>query len=145
MKKMLFLFVCLFTLHTVARADGDKLIQINQMPKQAQLFIHKYFSDGKIALAKMESNLLNKSYEVIFTNGSKVEFDKKGQWKEVDCKYSAVPEAIVPAPILKHVKDNYADNRIIKLERDKKEYEIKLSDRTELKFNQNFKLIDVDI
>ena len=78
MKKLVFLLVCLFTLQTVARADDDKPIQVTQMPQLAQQFIKQHFSDSKVALAKMESDFLYKSYEVIFTNGNKVEFDKKG-------------------------------------------------------------------
>ena len=84
MKKLVFLLVCLFTLQTVARADDDKPIQVTQMPQLAQQFIKQHFSDSKVALAKMESDFLYKSYEVIFTNGNKVEFDKKGNWEEVD-------------------------------------------------------------
>lgn len=145
MKKLLFLLVCLFTLQTVARADDDKPIQINQMPQQAQLFIKKYFADSKVALAKMESDLLNKSYDVIFTDGNKVEFDKKGNWKEVDCKYSSVPAAIIPEAIQKYIKTNYPDTKVVKMERDKKEYEVKLTNRTELKFDMDFNLLDIDM
>lgn len=39
MKKLLLLFVCLFTLQTIARADDDKPIQVSQMPQKAQQFI----------------------------------------------------------------------------------------------------------
>ena len=132
MKKLVFLLVCLFTLQTVARADDDKPIQVTQMPQLAQQFIKQHFSDSKVALAKMESDFLYKSYEVIFTNGNKVEFDKKGNWEEVDCKHTSVPVAIIP------------DAKVLKIERDKKDYEVKLSNRTELKFDLKFNLIDID-
>ena len=144
MKKLVFLFVCLFTLQTVAHADNDKPIQVNQMPQTAQQFIKKYFADSKVALAKMESDFLYKSYEVIFTNGNKVEFDKKGEWTEVDCKYGFVPVAVIPTVILKYVSTNYPDTKILKIERDSKDYEVKLSNRTELKFDLKFNLIDID-
>ena len=140
MKKLVFLLVCLFTLQTVARADDDKPIQVTQMPQQAQQFIKQHFADSKVALAKMESDFFYKSYEVIFTNGDKVEFDNKGNWEEVNCKYSAVPAAIIPATI----QNNYPDAKILKIERDKKDYEVKLSNRTELKFDLKFNLIDID-
>ena len=138
MKKLVFLLVCLFTLQTVARADDDKPIQVTQMPQLAQQFIKQHFSDSKVALAKMES------YEVIFTNGNKVEFDKKGNWEEVDCKHTSVPVAIIPAAIQKYVTTNYPDAKVLKIERDKKDYEVKLSNRTELKFDLKFNLIDID-
>ena len=47
----------------------------------------------------METDWFDKSYDVIFTNGDKLEFDKKGVWTEVNCKYSAVPVAVVPDAI----------------------------------------------
>lgn len=144
MKKLVFLLVCLFTLQTVARADDDKPIQVSQIPQPAQQFIKQHFADSKIALAKMESDFFYKSYEVIFTNGDKVEFDKKGRWEEVNCKYSSVPVAIIPAAILNYVTTNYPDVKVQKIERDKKEYEVKLSNRTELKFDLKFNLIDID-
>lgn len=114
------------------------------MPQPAQQFIKQHFADSKVALAKMESDFFYKSYEVIFTNGDKVEFDNKGNWEEVNCKYSFVPTAIIPAAIQKYVTTNYPDAKILKIERDKKDYEVKLSNRTELKFDLKFNLIDID-
>ena len=144
MKKLVFLLVCLFTLQTVARADDDKPIQVTQMPQTAQQFIKQHFADSKVALAKMESDFFYKSYEVIFTDGNKVEFDKKGDWTEVDCKYGTVPVAVIPAAIKQYVTTNYPDVNILKIERDKKDYEVKLSNRIELKFDLKFNLIDID-
>lgn len=144
MKKLFFLLVCLFTLHTVAHADNDKPIQVSQMPSAAQQFIKQHFSNQKVAMAKMESDLFDKNYEVIFTNGNKVEFDKKGNWKEVSCKFGNVPEAVIPAAIRQYLKSNYPNTQVLKIDRDKKDYELKLSSRIELKFDMKFNLIDID-
>ena len=144
MKKLLILFVCLFTLQTIARADDDKPIQVSQMPQKAQQFIKQHFAGNNIAMAKVESDFLQKSYDVIFTDGNKVEFDKKGNWTEVNCKFSVVPQGIITAPIQKYVTTNYADAKILKIERDKADYEVKLSNGWELKFDSKFNLIDID-
>ena len=92
----------------------------------------------------MESDWFDKNYDVIFTNGNKVEFDKRGNWKEVNCKYSSVPVDVIPSAIQKYVAENYPDAQVIKIERDKKDYEIKLSNKWELKFDLQFNLIDID-
>lgn len=144
MKKLLLVFMCLFTLQSVVRADNDKPIQVNQLPQQAQQFIKQHFADSSVAMAKVESDWWDKSYDIIFTNGNKVEFDKKGDWKDVDCRYSSVPAAIVPAAILKQVIATYPGVKILKIDRDKKEYEVKLSNKWELKFDRQFNLIDMD-
>ena len=144
MKKLVFLLVCLFTLQTVVRADNTKPIQVTQMPQSAQQLIKQHFSDSKVALAKMENDSFYKSYEVIFTNGNKVEFDKKGNWTEIDCKQTVVPTATIPTAIQKYVTTNYPNVKVLKIERDKQEYEVKLSNRVELKFDLRFNLIDID-
>ena len=133
MKKVLLLLVCLFTLQTVVWADDDKPIQVNQLPQTAQTFIKTHFPNNKVAMAKMETDWFDKSYDVIFTNGDKLEFDKKGIWTEVNCKYSAVPVAVVPDAI-----------KMLKIERDKYDYEVKLSNGWEIKFDMQFNVIDID-
>ena len=144
MKKLLLLFVCLFTLQTIARADDDKPIQVSQMPQKAQQFIKQHFAGSNIAMAKVESDFLQKSYDVIFTDGNKVEFDKKGNWTEVNCKFSVVPQGIIPSPIPKYTATNYPDAKVLKIERDKTDYEVKLSNGWELKFDSKFNLIAID-
>ena len=56
---------CLFTLQTVVWADDDKPIQVNQLPQTAQTFIKTHFPDNKVAMAKMETDWFDKSYDVI--------------------------------------------------------------------------------
>ena len=53
-------------------------------------------------------------------------------------------DIVIPATIQKYVTTNYPDAKILKIERDKKDYEVKLSNRTELKFDLKFNLIDID-
>lgn len=144
MKKLVLLFVCLFTMQAVAWADDDKPVKVEQMPHRAQQFIKKHFSDNSIAIAKMESDLFSKSYDVIFTNGDKVEFDKKGEWKEIDCKYSQVPMEIVPTAIKNYITKQYPDAKIVKIEKDDRGYEVKLATGWEVKFDKKLNVIDID-
>lgn len=144
MKKLFLLFASLFALQSVVQADDDKPIQVDKMPQQAQQFIAQYFPGKQVATAKVESDFLDKSYDVIFTDGNKVEFDKQGNWKEVNCKYDKVPSGIIPAPIQKYVTTNYADAKVVKIDRDKKNYEVKLSNGWELKFDLKFNLMNID-
>ncbi len=144
MKKLVLLLVCMFSMSTVMMADNDKPIQIGQLPTTAQTFITTHFKNAKVALAKQETELFDKSYDVIFTNGEKVEFNKSGEWTEVSCKINGVPDAIVPQAIKDYVKANYPDARILKIERDRHEYEVKLSNRWEITFDNQMRVIDID-
>ena len=140
MKKLMILTTILMALGiSTACADNDKPIAVTQLPQKAQLFIKTHFPKEKVALAKLERDFLETRYEVVFTNGSKV-----GEWKEVECKYSAVPTAIIPAQIASYVSQNYPDTQIVQIDRDKRDYEVKLTNRLELTFDLNFNLIGID-
>lgn len=144
MKKLAILLVCVFAVSTVAMADNDKPIQIGQLPTAAQTFITKHFKGNKVALAKQETELFDKSYDVIFTNGEKIEFDRSGEWTEVSCKINGVPAAIIPQAIKAYVESNYPDARIMKIERNRHEIEVQLSNRWEITFDNQMRVIDID-
>ena len=129
MKKILALLVCLLTISTGVCADDDRPVR---------------FPQEKVALAKMEKDFFDKKYEVIFANSSKVEFFKDGTWKEVDCKYSTVPEAVIPEAILRYVKATYPDHKVVKIEKEDRGYEAKLANGMKLEFDNKFNLIDID-
>ncbi len=141
MKKWMLTLVCLLFIGVTAHAGNDKPIRLGQMPVAAQQLIKKNFNGRRVALAKAES----KNYEVVFTNGDKVEFDRDGRWKEISCKQSSVPPALVPAAISRYVKSHYAGRRIVKLERDRKEFEVNLDNGVEITFNKNFQVTDIDL
>ena len=145
MKKLMILALAVLTLGTfTAKADNDRPINVSQLPQKAQQFIKQHFPKEKVAYAKQERDFMEITYEVVFTNSSKVEFMKDGEWKKVDCKYSTVPVAIIPTQIKSHISQNYPDTSVVKIERDKREYEVKLTNRQELTFDTNFNLIDID-
>ena len=143
MKKLIFLFVCVFSIQ-VALADNDKPINFTQLPQAAQKFVKQHFPKAKIAFVKMETELFDKSYDVVFNNGDKLEFDKEGEWTEVNCKSTVVPAKVIPAPIKKYVETNYPEAKVLSIERDRYDYEVKLSNFWEIKFDMNFNVIDMD-
>lgn len=143
MKKIVVLFVSMLVLATTASAGNDKPIQVSQLPQTAQQFIKKYFGDRKVAFAKEESDF-RKSYEIAFTTGDKIEFDRKGEWTDIDCKYSAVPAGIVPAQIVAYIAENYPDSQVVQIERDTRSTEVKLDNRMEIKFDKQHRVIEMD-
>lgn len=146
MNKFTLILAFLLTLSFASlRADNEKVIPVNQFPTTAQQMIKQHFGDKKVAVSKVETDMLSKSYEVIFTDGDKVEFDGKGNWEEIDCRFSSVPAGVIPAPIMNYVKENYPDTIIKKIEKDRREYEVKLSNRVELSFDMEFNLTDIDM
>lgn len=144
MKRMMFILACVFTLVITSKADNYQPITSSQLPQKAQTFLSTHFPDSKISLTRKEIDVTELNYDVIFTDGCKVEFDRKGNWTEVDCLNQPLPAGIVPEAIESVVKTHYPEAKVIKIERDRREYDVKLNNRVELTFNKKMQLIDID-
>ena len=144
MKKIFLAIACLFALVTTACAENYKTINREQLPEKAQTFLSTYFPESKISLIRKETDVLELNYDVIFADGSKVEFDHKGNWTEVDCLTHPLPIGIVPEEIKKVINTHYPEVQVTKIERDRREVEVKLSNLIELTFNKHLQLIDID-
>ena len=60
-------------------------------------------------------------------------------------RYAAVPASIVPAQISDYVaKSSFSNQYIKKVERDAYTWEIELSNGIEIKFDKEFRVIDID-
>ncbi len=125
----------------------EKVIAYAQLPQSAQDFANANFKDKKLASALMDTTLLSmitEDYKVIYTDGTMLEFDSNGNWKEISAKTSAVPVDLIPEKILKYIKENFGGARVIVLEKDDDGYKVELATKQELKFNNNYIFIELD-
>lgn len=127
-----------------AFAGNDRIITVAELPAVSQQFIKAHFAGVEVSYAKVDEEMFDKDYKVVFVNGSKVEFAKNGQWTDVDCKYGEVPAAIVPQQIRDHVAQHFAGRKIVSIDRDKRDWEVKLDNGLDLKFDLQFRLIEID-
>ena len=145
MKKILLTLVAVFTIGIVsANAHNDRIINKSQLPISAQQFIDNHFAGIELTYAKEEFNIFFNSYEVRLADGTKIEFTNRGNWEEVNCRFGEVPSAIIPQPIKDFIDKNHPNVKVILIEKDRNDYEVKLSNRLELKFDKNFNLYDID-
>lgn len=135
---------CMMSFNIVANAGNDKPINVNELPATAQTLLSKHFKGQKVMLATIEPGVVSRSYDVVLRNGTKLEFDKKGNLTEIDCKQGIVPSQLIPQPIKNYLKENYRGEAVRKIELNKKEYEVELTNGIDLTFNKHFQLIDID-
>ena len=135
-------------LFSASAFSADKVISFSQLPQNAQEFTRKYFSAEdpmyKHAYVTYDAEFLDSSYIVVFTNGDGIEFNKEGEWKDFDCQYCVVPDEIVPDVIKTYLLTYAPDQKIKKIEKNRFDYEIKLSGGLELKFDLEGKLLEID-
>ena len=135
---------CMVSCNMVANAGNDKPISVNALPAKAQTLLSQHFNDQKVMLATIESGVVSRSYDVVLQNGTKLEFDKKGNLTEIDCKQATVPAKLIPQAIRNYLKENYPAQAVKKIEMNKNEYEVELTNGLDLTFNKHFQLIDID-
>ena len=144
MRIVMIAIFCIMSFNIVANAGNDKPVNVKELPAKAQTLLSKHFKGQKVMLATIESGVVSRSYDVVLRNGTKLEFDKKGNLTEIDCKQGIVPSQLIPQPIKNYLKENYRGEAVRKIELNKKEYEVELTNGIDLTFNKHFQLIDID-
>ncbi|MBQ2367076.1 MAG: PepSY-like domain-containing protein [Bacteroidaceae bacterium] len=145
MKKILVIILAVFSLGVITvKADNDRVITKDALPAKAQQFVNAHFASVKISYIKEDRDFFDRNYELVFADGSKIEFGRNGEWVDVDCRYNSVPQAIVPDAIKAYVKSNFPDVKIIEIERKRANHEVKLSNKLELVFDKNLKIKGID-
>lgn len=140
MKKRMFLMLAFaLTMCSTMMADNDRVINFDQLPAQALTLLKTHFGDKVPLIVTADRN----EFTVMYENGEKVEFDKKGNWKDLNFKMSEVPAELIPEAIKAHVAASFPQAKIIKLDRDRRGYEVKLDNMLELEFNKKFQLIEL--
>ena len=143
MKKSIFFVLALvmsICLPLTLMADNDQVITFDRLPATAQTMLKQNFSEKVPLVITADWD----DYKVMYTNGDKVEFDKKGNWRDIECKTSQVPADLIPAQITANVNATFPGTSITEIDRDRRGYSVKLSNGLELEYNRNFQVIELD-
>ncbi|MBQ3364022.1 MAG: PepSY-like domain-containing protein [Muribaculaceae bacterium] len=143
MKKIIFLLLMAMVMTmslTMSADDDDRVITYDQLPQPAQAFLKANFATKVPLLVTADWD----DFTIRYESGEKIEFDRNGEWKDIECYNSKVPANAVPAQIASYISQNYPGKSIIKLERHRSVYEVKLNNGMEIEFNRSFQVIDMD-
>lgn len=142
MKKIITI-LALISLPILSFADGDYAIQFAQLPAQSQAFVKTHFDGAQVSYCLRDAH----SFEVRFDDGAEVEFNHAGKWKEVDCKYKAVPASVlklIPASVLTYVESNFPKALVTKVNVKSWGYELELNNGLDVEFNKKGKFLRID-
>lgn len=143
MKRWLFTLVFAMLVAGIAMAD-NKTISQDRLPEKAKQFLKQHFADHKVVFASRDDDFDDRDYEVMLENGTKIDFSASGEWQEVDAERGSVPNSVLPAGIVNYLKKNFADSTVVSIERERRGWEVKLSNDLELTFDRQYRLIDID-
>ena len=115
----------LFAMVAVAcHGSDEKEIGYTELPVQAQQFVKQYFPSATYSHVEKEKDHGKWEYEALLSDGTKIDFDSKGEWKSVDCKFSTLPSGIIPDAIAADIAQRYPSQQPYKIEKETGGYEI---------------------
>lgn len=123
----------------------DRVITQNQLPKTAKNFLVTHFRGISAASVIEDREIFGvDEYKVLLSNGIKVEFDGKGNWKEVDGKHEKIPSTFIHASIKNYAAKNFPNTFIVKIEKKLWSCKIELSNGIDLEFDRNGNFTRID-
>ena len=132
--------VSMVAMLTVSAAE----VTLQQLPQKAQKFINEYFAKDQISKIHSHHHRHGNTYNVLFTDGSKIKFDNSGQWLKIKLRNDSIPVDIIPEYITTYVWDEYPNVMIMSIEQEGEGHEVELSNGMELTFNPKTGLVKID-
>ncbi|OXE97059.1 hypothetical protein B0A79_22055 [Flavobacterium piscis] len=139
MKKIIIIAV-MFLGFTIS-ANAQKKIEVTELPKPAQDFLKKHFSNREIDVVKKDAEHGEKGYEVKLKNGTEIEFWKDGSYREVDGGKKPIPTAFIPAPVKDYVSKNHPNEKITHIDYGHKDLDVDLTNNIDLEFTKEGKIL----
>lgn len=140
MKKFILTLLSVILIAGAANATGrKKAIDPDNLPKAAIQLIQKHWPSCDIESAWIDG----REYEALLTDGTLIEFDNKGTWKEMKCM-DGLPVTLVPVYITRYVVNRYPKMLIIDCEKMKGGYEVQLTNGLEIQFDLRGNVTHVD-
>lgn len=131
------LMICGIFLSAQSCSSKEQMIAPEALPAPAREFIAAHFPDDNVKLASKKRDNAMIKYCVRLEKGFELEFDRKGEWTEVDGHRQAIPSGVLPPDIAIYTAENFPESNVTGIERKARGYEVKLSNGVELEFHAN--------
>ena len=121
----------------------NNIVNVQDLPQTIQSFLSSHFQNTSVSVAIKDGN----DFEIRMENGWEMEFDREGQWENIDCKRNAVPAsviALIPETIVSYLSSNFENAFITEISRDRSGYEVELSNGLDLRFSSKGSLRTID-
>lgn len=135
MKRLIFAAIMFFSIATASATE--RMVSFNNLPQKAKTFISTHFAELTFSYAKYDTDITDHDYEVVFTDGTKIDFNRRGEWRKVECSRSTtMPQAILPQGIVEYIDSTHPNIKIEEVERERKGFQVSLTNDVEIVFDQ---------
>ena len=121
----------------------DVMIPAAELPSEVISFLDTHFSGIEVRSVIKDYDNSTYEFEVYLSNGTHIELSRRGEWRNVENHLAGVPHSVIPNKILTYVAENYPDQMIIGIERDR-QIDVELKGGVELVFSLNEDFVRFD-
>ena len=121
----------------------DVMIPAAELPEEVISFLDTHFSGIEVRSVIKDYDNSTYEFEVYLSNGTRIELSRRGEWRNVENHLAGVPHSVIPNKILTYVAENYPDQMIIGIERDR-EIDVELKGGVELVFSLSEEFVRFD-
>ncbi|QOR04032.1 PepSY-like domain-containing protein [Campylobacter cuniculorum] len=118
-KTLKFIFLTLILLCVLF---ADFIISPESLPPNAKEFLQKNFN-AQIGIVQVDKN----NYEVYLSDGTELEFDMDGSWREIESKFNPLNFNILPPILADIIKNNYPNATMLEIKKKINYYKIQLN------------------
>ena len=122
---------------------NDVMIPAAELPSEVISFLNTHFSGIEVRSVIKDYDNSTYEFEVYLANGTRIELSRRGEWRNVENHLAGVPHSVIPNKILTYVAENYPDEMIIGIERDR-QIDVELKGGVELVFSLNEDFVKFD-
>ena len=144
MKKVLLSALAMAMIAVTPTMAENVAITAQKLPGAAQKFLKAHFAKNQVVSAMHDRYITDNDYTVILDDGTKIEFDARGEWESVKSRTGKMPASVVPAKIQDYVTNHYPTLGIEKIEHKRYGYEVELTNDLDLKFDSNGRFVGID-
>lgn len=106
---------------------ADVILSPQSLPNNIKDFLQKNFK-AQIGLAQRDDN----TYEIALSDGTELEFDIMGEWKEIEARGTTISYEVLPPNIASILKNEFKNTTIKELERKINYYKVKFYNNLEV-------------
>ncbi len=131
MKRKLLTMVIFLALGFVSQARDIK-VTINDLPAKAREFISTYFANRNVV--SVMKDLDDNEFTVRLDDNTKIDFDRKGEWLDLDNKVNCLTTAFLAPQITNYLETSHAGFCVSDIDKERSRVKVELNNNVELVF-----------
>ena len=128
----------IFTLLLIATSlfvNAQEKQKVKKLPAEATTFLDVNFKGIQIQEMHKEKEGTSFKYEVKLVNGTEIEFNNRGRWREVESKTTSLPTTMLQTTVAEYIQKTYPGAKVTEIKKGVRFNFVEINDNLNLQFD----------